>query len=121
MAGDLPAAPAQAICGLAAPLPNRVPLPFSGCSRPPVRCQGYAYVEFLEVDAVQNAVLLDNSDLRGRQLKVRGVGLSPVGLGHLFIALGSGMRCRPIRTPGVHGPKFRLSQQLVETPRQAIP
>ncbi|GIL67251.1 hypothetical protein Vafri_20683 [Volvox africanus] len=32
--------------------------------------KGYAYVEFLEVDAVQNAVLLDNSELRGRQLKV---------------------------------------------------
>ena len=32
--------------------------------------QGYAYIEFLEVDAVQNALLLDGSELRGRQLKV---------------------------------------------------
>lgn len=32
--------------------------------------QGFAYVEFLEVDAVQNAMLLDNSELRARQIKV---------------------------------------------------
>lgn len=32
--------------------------------------KGYAYVEFLEVDAVANAVLLDNSELRGRNIKV---------------------------------------------------
>jgi hypothetical protein len=32
--------------------------------------QGFAYVEFLEVDAVSNAVLLDNTELRGRQIKV---------------------------------------------------
>lgn len=32
--------------------------------------KGYAYIEFLEVDAVNNAVLLDNSELRGRNLKV---------------------------------------------------
>lgn len=33
--------------------------------------QGYAYLEFLEVDAVQNALLLDNSELRARHIKVR--------------------------------------------------
>lgn len=32
--------------------------------------KGFAYVEFLEVDAVQNAMLLDNSELRARQIKV---------------------------------------------------
>ncbi|KAK9815583.1 hypothetical protein WJX72_006276 [[Myrmecia] bisecta] len=32
--------------------------------------KGYAYIEFLEVDAVQNALLLDASELRGRQIKV---------------------------------------------------
>ncbi|KAG2445279.1 hypothetical protein HYH02_008746 [Chlamydomonas schloesseri] len=32
--------------------------------------KAFAYVEFLEVDAVNNAVLLDNSELRGRQIKV---------------------------------------------------
>ncbi|CAM6084349.1 unnamed protein product [Calypogeia fissa] len=32
--------------------------------------KGYAYVEFLEVEAVQNATLLSESELHGRQLKV---------------------------------------------------
>lgn len=32
--------------------------------------KGYAYVEFLEVEAVQNAILLSESELHGRQLKV---------------------------------------------------
>ncbi len=32
--------------------------------------QGYAYIEFLEADAVANALLLDGSELRGRALKV---------------------------------------------------
>ena len=33
--------------------------------------KGYAYIEFLETDAVDNACLLDNSELRGRNIKVR--------------------------------------------------
>jgi polyadenylate-binding protein 2 len=32
--------------------------------------KGYAYLEFLEADAVANAVLLDNTELRGRNIKV---------------------------------------------------
>ncbi|KAK9917940.1 hypothetical protein WJX75_009927 [Coccomyxa subellipsoidea] len=32
--------------------------------------KGYAYIEFLEIDAVANALLLDSSELHGRQLKV---------------------------------------------------
>lgn len=32
--------------------------------------KGFAYVEFDEVEAVQNAILLNESDLHGRQLKV---------------------------------------------------
>lgn len=32
--------------------------------------KGFAYVEFVEIDAVQNAVLLNESELHGRQLKV---------------------------------------------------
>mmetsp|Transcript_18865 Transcript_18865/g.32245 ORF Transcript_18865/g.32245 Transcript_18865/m.32245 type:complete len:230 (-) Transcript_18865:594-1283(-) len=32
--------------------------------------KGFAYVEFLEVDAVSNAMLLDNTELRGRNIKV---------------------------------------------------
>eukprot|EP00882_Tetradesmus_deserticola_P008940 GHRQ01009432.1.p2 GENE.GHRQ01009432.1~~GHRQ01009432.1.p2 ORF type:complete len:166 (+),score=73.08 GHRQ01009432.1:377-874(+) len=32
--------------------------------------KGFAYIEFLEADAVDNAIMLDNSELRGRQIKV---------------------------------------------------
>lgn len=32
--------------------------------------KGYAYVEFVEMEAVQNALLLNESELHGRQLKV---------------------------------------------------
>jgi len=32
--------------------------------------QGFAYIEFLEADAVANAVMLDGTELRGRSLKV---------------------------------------------------
>ena len=35
--------------------------------------KGYAYVEFLEVEAVQEAILLNESELHGRQLKVTGI------------------------------------------------
>ncbi|XP_075485429.1 polyadenylate-binding protein 1-like isoform X2 [Primulina tabacum] len=32
--------------------------------------KGFAYVEFVEIEAIQNAVLLNESELHGRQLKV---------------------------------------------------
>lgn len=32
--------------------------------------KGYAYVEFVEVEAIQEAILLNESELHGRQLKV---------------------------------------------------
>lgn len=32
--------------------------------------KGFAYVEFVEIDAVQNALILNESELHGRQLKV---------------------------------------------------
>lgn len=32
--------------------------------------KGFAYVEFVEVEAVQNALLLNETELNGRQLKV---------------------------------------------------
>lgn len=35
--------------------------------------KGFAYVEFVEVDAVQNALILNESELHGRQLKVLGL------------------------------------------------
>jgi RNA recognition motif-containing protein len=33
--------------------------------------KGFAYVEFVEVEAVQEAIKLNESELHGRQLKVR--------------------------------------------------
>jgi hypothetical protein len=38
--------------------------------RSSAHAQGFAYVEFLEVDAVDNALLLDNSEVHGRHIKV---------------------------------------------------
>lgn len=38
--------------------------------------KGFAYVEFVEVEAVQNALLLNESELHGRQLKVFELNLS---------------------------------------------
>lgn len=32
--------------------------------------KGFAYVEFVEAEAIQNAILLNESELHGRQLKV---------------------------------------------------
>ena len=32
--------------------------------------KGFAYVEFLEPDAVHNAILLDGTEIRGRKIKV---------------------------------------------------
>lgn len=32
--------------------------------------KGFAYVEFVEIDAVQNALILNETELHGRQLKV---------------------------------------------------
>ncbi len=32
--------------------------------------QGFAYIEFLEAEAVSSAALLEGSELRGRQIKV---------------------------------------------------
>lgn len=32
--------------------------------------KGFAYVEFMETDAVDNAIMLDNTELRGRPIKV---------------------------------------------------
>lgn len=35
--------------------------------------KGYAYVEFLETEAVQEAILLNDSELHGRHLKVKAI------------------------------------------------
>ncbi|PIA52067.1 hypothetical protein AQUCO_01000152v1 [Aquilegia coerulea] len=45
---------------------NRVTIRTDKYNRP----TGYAYVEFLEIEAVQKALHINESELRGRQLKV---------------------------------------------------
>ncbi|KAL6225161.1 hypothetical protein ACLB2K_004012 [Fragaria x ananassa] len=45
---------------------NRVTIPTDKFGQP----KGYAYVEFLEAEAVQKALALSESELHGRQLKV---------------------------------------------------
>nr|XP_023908159.1 polyadenylate-binding protein 2-like [Quercus suber]POF16107.1 polyadenylate-binding protein 2 [Quercus suber] len=45
---------------------NRVTILTDKCGQP----KGFAYVEFVEIDAVQNALLLNESELHGCQLKV---------------------------------------------------
>ena len=52
-------------------VPRRATIPVFFALRCILRAvQGYAYIEFLEADAVANALLLDGSELRGRALKV---------------------------------------------------
>ncbi|TYJ31311.1 hypothetical protein E1A91_A06G189400v1, partial [Gossypium mustelinum] len=57
--------------------------------------KGFAYVEFVEVDAVQSALLLNESELHGHQLKVRFLlcllcirTLSFMDYAHLILQLG---------------------------------
>lgn len=45
---------------------QRVTIPGDKAQHP----KGYAYVEFLEAEAVDNALKLENSELGGRQIKV---------------------------------------------------
>jgi len=71
--------------------------------------KGYAYVEFLEQEAVQNAVLLNDSELHGRQLKVTAKRTNVPGLRAFrgrarFTPYG-----RPRRSYGAYGrtPRYR--------------
>lgn len=53
------------ICGTV----NRVTIRTDKYGQP----KGYAYVEFVEVEAVQEALLLNESELHGRRLKVKAI------------------------------------------------
>ena len=50
--------------------------------------KGFAYVEFVEVDAVQNALLLNESELHGRQLKVPSFILLLLMIYNLYFIMG---------------------------------
>ncbi|KAJ0961593.1 hypothetical protein J5N97_001090 [Dioscorea zingiberensis] len=74
--------------------------------------KGFAYVEFVEVEAVQNAILLNESELHGRQLKVSAKRTNIPGMKQFE---GRGFRARrpymppPFYSPYGYGkaPRFR--------------
>lgn len=68
--------------------------------------KGYAYIEFLEVDAVQNAVMLDNSELRGRQIKVVPKRTNVPGLKHRGRGRGRGYYPPPYYGRGYYPPPY---------------
>lgn len=66
--------------------------------------KGFAYVEFVEVDAVQNALLLNESELHGRQIKV----FSTRHCEAFSCAFGStSLNFRFVRRSHLRGPTFQ--------------
>ncbi|XP_043717078.1 polyadenylate-binding protein 2-like [Telopea speciosissima] len=79
--------------------------------------KGFAYVEFVEVDAVQNALLLNESELHGRQLKVSAKRTNIPGLKQF-----RGRRPNPYlgfrgRRPFMPGPPFLAPYGYGKVPR----
>ncbi|KZV51917.1 polyadenylate-binding protein 1 [Dorcoceras hygrometricum] len=78
--------------------------------------KGFAYVEFVEIEAVQNAVLLNESELHGRQLKVSAKRTNVPGMKQYrgrrppyFGSRGPFMPAYPVFLPYGYGraPRFR--------------
>ncbi|XP_022771398.1 polyadenylate-binding protein 1-like [Durio zibethinus] len=77
--------------------------------------KGFAYVEFVEIDAVQNALLLNESELHGRQLKVSAKRTNIPGMKQY-----RGMRSNPYfhsQWPFTPGPAFYPSYGYGRVPR----
>ncbi|XAR71843.1 hypothetical protein NMG60_11018280 [Bertholletia excelsa] len=79
--------------------------------------KGFAYVEFVEVEAVQNALLLNESELHGRQLKVSAKRTNIPGMKQY-----RGRRPNPYfgfrsRRPFMPGPPFYPSYGYGRVPR----
>ncbi|XVF08549.1 hypothetical protein REPUB_Repub07fG0012700 [Reevesia pubescens] len=77
--------------------------------------KGFAYVEFVEIDAVQNAVLLNESELHGRQLKVSAKRTNIPGMKQY-----RGRRPNPFfrsRRPFMPGPAFYPPYSYGRVPR----
>ncbi|PSS32457.1 Polyadenylate-binding protein [Actinidia chinensis var. chinensis] len=79
--------------------------------------KGFAYVEFVEIEAVQNALLLNESELHGRQLKVSAKRTNVPGMKQY-----RGRRPNPYmgfrsRRPFVPGPSFFPSYGYGRVPR----
>ncbi|CAL5343798.1 unnamed protein product [Camellia sinensis] len=68
--------------------------------------KGFAYVEFVEVEAVQNALLLNESELHGRQLKVSAKRTNVPGMKQYRGRRPNPYFGFPSRRPFVPGPPF---------------
>ncbi|RZB44847.1 polyadenylate-binding protein 1-like isoform X1 [Glycine soja] len=68
--------------------------------------KGFAYVEFVEIDAVQNALLLNESELHGRQLKVSAKRTNVPGMKQYFGRRPAGFRSRRPFMPASFFPPY---------------
>jgi hypothetical protein len=89
--------------------------------------QGFAYIEFLEVDAVENALLMDAHEIKGRPLKVGATQLRPLPHQHKDWG-GAGQRGRVIPrrdvcepAGGDKGSRLAAERVAVAGPGQAPP
>lgn len=68
--------------------------------------KGFAYVEFVEIDAVQNALLLNESELHGRQLKVSAKRTNVPGMKQYYGRRPTGFRSRRPFMPSPFYPPY---------------
>ncbi|RDY00105.1 Polyadenylate-binding protein 3 [Mucuna pruriens] len=68
--------------------------------------KGFAYVEFVEIDAVQNALLLNESELHGRQLKVSAKRTNVPGMKQYYGRRPTGFRSRRPFMPAPFFPPY---------------
>jgi polyadenylate-binding protein 2 len=79
--------------------------------------KGFAYVEFVEVEAVQNALLLNESELHGRQLKVSAKRTNVPGMKQFRGRRPNPYFGFPPRRPYMPGPAFYPTYGYGRVPR----
>ncbi|PSR93283.1 Polyadenylate-binding protein [Actinidia chinensis var. chinensis] len=79
--------------------------------------KGFAYVEFVEIEAVQNALLLNESELHGRQLKVSAKRTNVPGMKQYRGRRSNPYFGFPTRRPFIPGPAFYPSYGYGRVPR----
>ncbi|XP_058207480.1 polyadenylate-binding protein 1-like [Rhododendron vialii] len=79
--------------------------------------KGFAYVEFVEVEAIQNALLLNESELHGRQLKVSAKRTNVPGMKQYRGRRPNPYFGFPSRRPFMPGPPFYPSFGYGRVPR----
>jgi polyadenylate-binding protein 2 len=83
--------------------------------------KGFAYVEFVEVEAIQNALLLNESELHGRQLKVSAKRTNVPGMKQYRGRRPNPYFGFPSRRPFMPGPPFYPSFGYGRVPRYRRP